>query len=358
MVGHLKVSPCKLAAPQKASYWLSYCSLCDALRKNQGLPAALLLSNELTLLLLAFDDYIPKNGAKTACPAKLFLQKNPIYQHEVSKLAASLSILLAWIKVTDDLTDEPNLSKKLIFNILDKKMQNNMALSENLQNVVADYILIVKANETDFEKVQSQSNNLAWALATEIGRQTTASPDFVAQQAETFGLLGELVGIADHLVDFKTDLYQSQYNPIIQKSENEQVTFAIAYQYFLDKFHYKRNLILLRLKETQNSTFMQATQVAMQTLLSKIQANKPAFVEYAPANEVYQAQKMQIQRADCDCGGCDCACDGCTCGGEDGCGTDCCNGCRDCCNSDCCSCDSCDCGNSNNKKKEKIGVDL
>jgi hypothetical protein len=347
MVGHLKITPCKLDKLQKETYWLSYCSICHALRKNQGFTTALLLSNELTLLLLAFGNYIPKDDLKTICPATFFLQKKPIFQNETSKLAASLSILLAWLKITDDLTDEPNLSKKLIYKILDRKMQNKVVLSENLQTVVADYILVVKANETDFEKVQLQSKTLASALAIEIGRTTTASPTFIAQQAEIFGLLGELIGIADHLIDLEIDFYQSAYNPIIEIVTNKQITFATAYQIFLDKFYYKRNLILLSLKETTNITFIQATQGAMQTLLTKIYANKPIFVEYEPENETYR-HTMQIHKADCDCGGCDCDCGSCDCCAESSCGNDCCSFCSDCGNCDC----NVDCNNANKKKKK------
>ena len=356
MLGHLKTSPCELSTQANKNYWLSYCSLCDSLRSHNKLPYSLLLSNEMTLLLMAFEFYsIDIATTTTRCPAKLFLQTKPIHTHEVTKLAGELSIVLAWIKIIDSTTDKPSLFKKAVLRILTKKVRKITSLSTRLQEELQTYIALVKKNESNFDTMQHHSGMLAHHIALEIGHKTNAPLDFITYQANTFQLLGELIGLADHLIDFSNDLYQQQYNPIIDLAKINQSSFLEEYTKLFDRFCYQRNVVMLRMKEHTSpffaETFAEALQKALQKLSKKIDQAAPTFIK---EKEPILRHRFIIQRADSDCGGCDCG--DCSC-----CDSSCCSDfCSDFCADYCCNCSKkcwnscdCNCGGSEQKKEKK-----
>lgn len=350
MLGHLKTSPCEVSPLTNQNYWLSYCSLCASLRTQHATPYALLLSNEITLLLMAFENYITNTATTTTnCPAKAFLKTKPIHTHYVTKIASDISVVLAWIKIIDSITDKPALFKKAILRVLTKKVNTITSLSDELQNTIQTYIDLVKKDEANFDTMQHHSGQLAYQIALEIGQKTSAPPEFISYQAETFRLLGEIIGLADHLIDFTKDLYEQQYNPIIDLAKINQSSFLLEYTKLFDHFCYKRNLVILRSKEQTSPIFREAVQQALLKLSKKIDQTAPDFIKEKEQKLTY---KFVVQRADCDCGGCDCNCDGCSCdsGSDNSCCFDTCSSCDSC---SCCDCgDCCNCCSSEQGKKK------
>ena len=123
MLGHLKPHTCSLSSASQRAYKKYYCSICSSLRKQNNVSYTLFINNELTLVLLALQPYLSvqttiTQEAQTRCPALAFTQKNAISLHPAIDLAAQLSVLLGWIKVTDWAYDRPHFAKNLLQGIL------------------------------------------------------------------------------------------------------------------------------------------------------------------------------------------------------------------------------------------------
>ncbi len=366
MLGHLKPILCNLENEQKEIFWLNYCSVCAGLRQKHALPYSFVLNKEIVFVLIAFEKYIfEAEITTTQCPAKLFLAQKKIFKHQITEVSANLSIVLAYIKALDWYVDAPSFFKKVILARLKKKFDKIFStLSNNLQNVIQDYIKITKENEKDFQKVQALSGFLAKNIALEISEYTSADLDFIKDIAQIFEELGKIIGIADHLIDFENDLITKQYNPIIENSHQNQNSYITEYKkmlslYYLSKNHLERNF----LNEIQGN-FSPILKNAFLQLTNSIKSTTPKsiFEQYSQKDIVVMHNNCD---GNCDCGGCE-GCNGCDCNG-------CCNGDCSCCGNesdcncgecgadcfDCCKC--CDlfekcvnnCSGSNKKNKRK-----
>lgn len=342
MLGHLKPHLCTLTEDNKTQYWTNYCSICSSLRQNNSLPYGVLINNELTMLLLAFNPFMEDaQKGETACPAKCFTKQKNKLDHPAIDLAGNLSVLLGWIKVLDWRTDAPNLGNKILLTGIQGRAKKYLdRLSPKLQQTLTNYAKLTQNNHRgnaeliSFETLKKQSGILAKEMAEEIGALTTAPETFVAFQAENFRLVGELILMADHLMDIETDLYKKQYNPIIQRMEANKSSLAVEYIVLLNEFNACKNQLRQRLYEEINPAFESVLYKTLSSLEKKVGRNTPAFAKDAK----YDLDGIPVlEKAECDAC-CECCCD------DDG-GADFC-----CC---CCGTDCCDCCDSSEKKRQK-----
>ncbi len=348
MLGHLKPVFCNIQSENKDVFWLNYCSICASLRQQHSLPYSFALSNEITFILVAFHWDIQAEEtamqSTTQCPARVFLAQKKIFKHQITQISADLSMILAYIKTVDWYVDNPTFYKKIILKRLEKKFNKIFPkLSINLKNTIQSYIKITKENEKDFEKVQFFSGllakNIALEIAQKIENRTSNTEIYIDEVAEIFEKLGRIIGIADHLIDFETDLLAQQYNPIIENSKQYHTTYLEGYKKLLSDFYVLKSNIGIGFLSEKNPHFAQMLKSALSQLTKKIKLNTPKSIIDGFSNE-----KIVMLHNDCDCGGCDgCDCGGCDCSGNDCVGCDNCGNCCDCCN----SCNIC----SNNGKK-------
>lgn len=333
MLGHIKPTLCRLPQDINKHYWKYYCSVCSTLRSENNVAYGALLNNEITAILIAFAPYI-KNAkeGQTNCPAQFYLKKKNVLRDPVVELAGDLSIMLGWIKALDWQVDDPKIGKKLIVNLLEKKVNKfEYKISDELKNILKQYAELTVKNEVDFEIVKEQSGKLAYAIAKEIGKATSATNSFIEYQAETFRCIGELINIADHLIDFNKDLNENNYNPIIYLTEKKDTSFYYEYKQLFADFIGLKKTIATRLDTETDDAFATVLNNSLIALNKKIKNATPDFVK--EGNEEVKEQ-YQLEYAEC-CDVCECCscceadCNGCDCGN--------CDTCLDC---GCCACDS------------------
>jgi hypothetical protein len=314
MVGHLQPQKCAIPPTYQSQYWLAYCSICASLRNTQGLAYGLVLNNEMTLVLLAFYPYWATSQTEkttTLCPAKFFLGQKNIQQHPAIHLASQFSILLAWLKATDSQTDQPSIAKKYVLKTLTAKVKAmNIQLSADLENVLADYLVAIQSNDKDFQKVQRLSANLAQQIAIAIGRTLVVPEEEVLAWGTFFGKIGEMIAIADHLIDLQQDIIQNQYNPIIDHAKTQGISLLHAYQHFNKLLRInQQELLAMNIYQTHSPILSTMLPSLLQQVGKQVRKNAPRWF-INPENP--QITPM-MQTAECDCGGCDC-CDCCDCG--------------------------------------------
>ncbi|MCU0443361.1 MAG: DUF5685 family protein [Microscillaceae bacterium] len=349
MLGHLKPAICSLNSESKLEYRQFYCGICAALRRENSLPYALFLNNELTLVLLAFQTYLLDNQKLTTpCPAKIYLQRNPAYQHSVINLASRLSLVLGWLKVNDWATDRPRFYKRILSNILQGKINKILPeLNPNTQQVIQHYLDLTISNSTDFEEVRLYSGLLSQSITLEIGKQTQANSIVIEKIGSLFQIIGEMIAIADHLLDVEADLLGNQYNPIIEQAHTQNTTLADLYLKFKKDYNYLKINALFQLNElTEQSIVSQNFSITFQAsinhLTSKITQATPTFMLNENTQQVMG--KPILLKNDCDCGDCDCGCDNCNC----------CDNCGSCC--ECTHC--CECGETTRKQSKRKNNDM
>jgi hypothetical protein len=316
MLGHLKPTICSLNSESKLEYRQFYCGICAALRSENSLPYAFFLSNELTLVLMAFQTYLIDNQKiTTPCPAKLFFQKNPAYQHSAINLASRLSLVLGWLKVNDWATDRPRFYKRIIRNILQRKINKTLPeLSPGTQQIIQHYLYLTIHNSTDFEEVRRCSGLLSQSISFEIGKQTQANAEIIKNIGHLFQLIGEMIAIADHLIDVESDFLTNQYNPIIDQASEMNKNLIDLYFNFKKEYNQLKINVLLKLNELNeqsiiSKSFLIAIQLSIQTISRKISQTTPAFINHQ--TDLDEPSKPILVKNDCDCGHCDncCCCD-------------------------------------------------
>ncbi len=350
MIGHLKPSFCRSSIDSKENYWEFYCSLCASLRQqNQHIAYSLLLSNELTLVLSAFqDEYETLSDIKTRCPAAALLVRRFAFSNEAIDTAAQFSVVLAWIKALDSHTDRPHFLKKLIVHKLYKKVVKILpTLQPESQAIITKYAKLTQENEQDFSIIRAQSAELSRMIVREIGSKTNASTETTTLIQEVFGRAGELIAIADHLIDLEKDQEKKQYNPILLHAAQNKTPIAEEYQKLLIAFNQLKYEIAAYLPQT-NPDFAIAFQQSMHHVERKINKNLPACMYTEEAQGM--VGKVQMTKAGfdnpdilpavapcCDPQCCSSCISTCCEVAAQGCCQDTCNSC---CSGDCCKGDS------------------
>ncbi|MEZ4887252.1 MAG: DUF5685 family protein [Chitinophagales bacterium] len=365
MLGHLKPSLCSLETANKVAYRTLYCSICASLRQQYSLPYSLFINNELTLVLLALQPYYEATAEETPCPAAAFTQKNSAASHPAIDVAAKLSVLLGWIKVVDWETDQPKLYKKYLRKMLHRKVEQTLPqISEDFRQVIEEYLFLTKTNSKDEEKVREYSGLLSRHVVLEVGTQTVLDDVQLKEISVLFELSGQLIAIADHLIDLDDDMLQNQHNPIVFRSEQEKISLAEAYYHYLQicnrlKIDCLEQLSTLSKEGIIADSFKVAMQQSFRNIDRQIQQKRPAFL----AETTRFIGGLQVAHQDCG----NAAVDGCNCVADqsdnlsymagkcpcDACGSccksggGCCDGCGKGCNGCCGNCNEC-CSGCNN----------
>jgi hypothetical protein len=295
MLGHLKPSLCQLSAQHKQLYWQFYCGGCANLRKQNGLGYSLLLSNELTLVLGAFAEYYQNlTLSTTACPATALLLRQKNFKHAAIDKASQLTIVLAWLKALDWQTDQPSFAKKILLKHLARQAQKVIpALLPESQNLLGEYAQLTQSNESDLAIIRQQSNRLSQMLVMEIAQSIDCEELTKQRIAHLFGQVGELIVLADHLIDLEKDMYGKQYNPILVYANDNQVSLAEAYQWLVSD--YRRLVYQIQALSTEESAFCQAIlRASLQQLNVKVEKSFPLFLG-DPQAESWQGKMTVVQ---------------------------------------------------------------
>lgn len=348
MLGHLKPHSCQLTPASKQHYAHLYCSLCYSLRQQFGLSASFFINHELTLSLAAFPDYATMHTETCACPAQLFCKQKPILRDPLIDKAAQLCLLLVWLKLVDSETDSPAFYKKHLRQSIEHKIQPVLAtLSPSTRQFIDAYLLMIRANSTDFTMSAKMSGLLAQHIFQELNQNNS-------QQVVTAItlLLGELITIADALLDVKKDRQNNEYNPIITATEQNHTTLEQEYAHL--KADYKglvqqiNSLIQSERLSVINPLFCDILQQSLRNLTGKINHENTLLF----ANQANNRRNNSRSNGWCDCAnGCGDCCDCCQCCGENSrcCGgaseegSSCCCECGSCSDCGCCDCGGCDC---------------
>ena len=221
MFGYVKTDKPEMKVKEYEVYRGLYCSLCKAMGKHFGLLSRLTLSYDVTFLLLArlsfmgtlprFDSgHCPFNPAKKCnycCNAD-----------EELKYAASVSMMLFYHKVRDNISDGSMLKKILMYLILPWATLKYKK-AKKLYPEVADIIeeSMVKQRETE-NKNSALTDEAAHQSAEALGRITAYNINDSENNIYRFGYgIGKWVYLTDAFDDIMKDIESDSYNVFVNK---------------------------------------------------------------------------------------------------------------------------------------------
>jgi len=222
MFGYININGSILSEENKNLYQAYYCGLCRQLKADCGTKGQMLLSYDLTFLIVLLTGLyeLENKEMEFTCPVHPAKRRKAAI-NEATEYAADMNLILAYHNLADDWKDDRSYAKKALVKILDK----------DFARIVAKYPRQAKALEHYMEQMeilerQKESNlDLVSGLSGEmLGEIFCWKEDVWTEELKTLGFyMGKFIYLMDAYEDFEKDKKKNVYNPLkyMQLSENQ-----------------------------------------------------------------------------------------------------------------------------------------
>jgi len=222
MFGYININGSGLTEESKKAYQAYYCGLCRQLKADCGTKGQMLLSYDLTFLIVLLTGLyeLENKEMEFTCPVHPAKRRKAAI-NEATEYAADMNLILAYHNLADDWKDDRSYAKKALVKILDK----------DYARIVAKYPRQAKALEHYMEQMeilerQKESNlDLVSGLSGEmLGEIFCWKEDVWTEELKTLGFyMGKFIYLMDAYEDFEKDKKKNVYNPLkyMQLSENQ-----------------------------------------------------------------------------------------------------------------------------------------
>ena len=218
----ININQKELSEESKKIYQAYYCGLCQKLKTNCGTKGQMLLSYDLTFLIVLLTGLYELENTETefTCPLHP-TKKRTAYINEATEYAADMNLILAYQNLLDDWKDEKSYTKKAFVKILDK----------DYTRIVSKYPRQVRALEefmrktAEAEKNKETNLDLVAGLTGEmLGEIMCWREDEWQEEMRTLGFyMGKFIYLMDAYEDYEADQKKNCYNPLVyMEKENDQ----------------------------------------------------------------------------------------------------------------------------------------
>lgn len=222
MFGYININQKELSEESKKIYQAYYCGLCQKLKTNCGTKGQMLLSYDLTFLIVLLTGLYELENTETEFTCTLHpTKKRTAYINEATEYAADMNLILAYQNLLDDWKDEKSYTKKAFVKILDK----------DYTRIVSKYPRQVRALEefmrktAEAEKNKETNLDLVAGLTGEmLGEIMCWREDEWKEEMRTLGFyMGKFIYLMDAYEDYEADQKKNCYNPLVyMEKENDQ----------------------------------------------------------------------------------------------------------------------------------------
>ena len=213
MFGYININGSELTEENKKAYQAYYCGLCRQLKNGCGTKGQILLSYDLTFLVVLLTGLYELENEETefTCPVHP-IKRRKAFINEASEYAADMNLILAYHNLIDDWKDDHAYVKKALAKILDK----------DYARIIEKYPRQVKAIEHYMEQTeklerQKESNlDLVSGVTGEmLGEIFCWKEDIWKEELKTLGFyMGKFIYLMDAYEDFEKDKKKNAYNPL------------------------------------------------------------------------------------------------------------------------------------------------
>lgn len=222
MFGYININRSELSEENQKAYQSYYCGLCQKLKTNCGMKGQMLLSYDLTFLIVLLTGLyeLEKEETEFTCPLHP-TQKRKAYINEATGYAADMNLLLAYHNLLDDWKDDRSYPKKALAKMLDKDYTRIMSNYPRQAKAIEAYMK--KTAEVEQRK-ESNLDIVAGLTGEMLGEIFCWREDEWREEMKTIGFyMGKFIYLMDAYEDFDEDQKKSAYNPFsYMAKENEQ----------------------------------------------------------------------------------------------------------------------------------------
>lgn len=218
----------------------AYARCCQHQRRRYGLPSLAFLSYESVLLYLCAADAgkldLASLPRQTCCKLRRLRGPVPEGERDVARFCTSVGMLLAFIKVSDDLRDRPTLMTRLMSWLLRNRFRSTFAyfagldptFEQRVDAFVAGHLEMEQPGRTVPVEEYALPTASAFAYVFSLFGRLSGMESHVGLLAE----LGEHVGNAiisyDCAMDWHKDQRRGAYNPLPDGAESAEAALAYA----------------------------------------------------------------------------------------------------------------------------------
>lgn len=194
----------------KRNYKKYYCTLCRSLEENYGQKSRFLLSFDMTFLLVLFaDENYVKEISKVGCIKKDDKLKNVLNQ-QISKDIATFSILLATVKLDDDIYDDNDLKAKIIKKLFSKQIKLAKQNSPNMYEILTSEYAKIRELEKKGKDIISIENQFA-NMMVKVGKKCFGMKD--NSRISILEMAAKWIYFIDAVDDIDDNIKEKTFNP-------------------------------------------------------------------------------------------------------------------------------------------------
>ena len=222
MFGYIKPCKAELKLKEIKRYSGYYCGLCDQLKRDYGAEGRVVLSYDVTFLLVFLDNRCGTNKKtrEFKCPYKILRKQKIETNDSVIEYAAFINYWLTTEKLFDDYTDGHNVFKWLLykyltskkrFKIKKEKYHNHVeVLTQKLRDL---YALEKKAKLTDsFDELTNMFGDFFVEMFRFNQSKDCSRPEDALHMDKILFNLGKWIYIIDAFDDYAMDLKKKNFN--------------------------------------------------------------------------------------------------------------------------------------------------
>lgn len=229
MFGYVTVYKPELKVKEYEAYKGVYCTLCKEMGKEYGILSRFLLSYDgafyvLYKMGLSNENVTAEKYHCTFNPCKKCVKIT--CESDIYKLASTITVVLAYFKLVDNLKDGKGIKKLLLYLLLPyfsylkrKALKKYPDIFNEIEKGMGEQFEIEKDSNSSLDKsAHPTAKMLGWLFAYNECETTK-------QSAYDFGYhLGRVVYFLDAFDDYEKDIKENTYNPL--KNEKEYIETA------------------------------------------------------------------------------------------------------------------------------------
>ena len=230
MFGYVTVYKPELKVKEYEAYKGIYCTLCKEMGKEYGILSRFLLSYDGAFYVLykmgiANENVSAEKSRCTFNPCKKCAKIT--CESDIYKLASTITVVLAYFKLVDNLKDSKGIKKLLLYLLLPyfsflkrKALKKYPDIFNEIEKGMSEQFEIEKDINASLDKsAHPTAKMLGWLFAyNECETKKQSAYDFGYQ-------LGRAVYFLDAFDDYEKDVKENTYNPL--KNEKDYIETAI-----------------------------------------------------------------------------------------------------------------------------------
>ncbi len=214
MFGYVIANAKLMSKAEKERYQACYCGLCASLARRYGPAARLLLTYDMSFLVLLFLSLEKEAGepAQRRCPLHP-LRTHASVEEAVTDYAADMNVILAYYNLLDDWQDDGDQKARLALHALQGAFEKAAAARPKQHAEVAAALQELSVLESCGETNPDLPANCFGRLMRAIFAWQEDENSAALQQ---FGYtLGRFIYLMDAVLDRKKDLRKERYNALL-----------------------------------------------------------------------------------------------------------------------------------------------